>query len=195
MKRVLPALVLLLTACSNNLQSMDVHNYYSSNPLAAEEEATALGQVMVKMIVEDKAELQKNDLFDEVDRMRLEAGEQIERATKERKNGLLGQFVPHKQIALGFVLVRPTAGMIFTGTTFESDPGPDLHLFGSTLVDPRAEAFPSAESVDLGTMGFTYGAQTMKFDPKLWNQDFRTIVLYDLKLKRIYGFAQLSPQI
>lgn len=191
----LALLPLILAGCSSNVQSMDVRNYYNQNPLAREETETAFGQVMVNMIVGEKAELQKNDLFNEVDRMRLEAGKRIEEATKERKNGLLGQFVPHKQRTAGFVLLRPKEGVIFTGTTFESDPGPDLHLYGSTVQDPRSEAFPDTEAKDLGTMGFTYGALTMHFDPKLWNNDFRTLILYDKKLKRVYGFAQLSPQI
>ncbi len=195
MKRLVPALALLLTACSNNLQSMDVQSYFANNPVAAEEAATALGQVYVGMIVNEKAELQKNDLFDEVDRMRAEAGAAIEAATRERKNGLLGQFIPFKQYTAGVVVVRPKDGIIFTGTTFESDPGPDLHLYASVVSDPREGVFPDESAKDLGLMGFTYGPQTMTFDATLWNDDFRTLIIYDAKLKRVYGFAQVGPQI
>lgn len=195
MKRLVPALALLLAACGSNLQSMDVQKYFAQNPLAAEEAATALGQVYVSMIVDEKAELEKNDLFDEVDGMRVAAGKAIEDATRERKNGLLGQFIPHKQFTRGFVLVRPKDGIIFTGTTFESAPGPDLHLFASELSDPREGVFPDDSAVDLGLMGYTYGPQTMTFDATLWNDNFRSLIIYDVKLKRLYGFAQIGPQI
>ncbi len=186
---------LLLAGCGKPLQNVDIQKYYGSNPLVEEQRATELTQVMVNMIVNEKAALLEDDLFDEVDRMRLDSGKKTEVATKDRKNGLLGQWNPHKQRALGFTLVRPKEGVIFTGTTFESDPGVELHIFATKTVDPRTVEFPDTDSKDLGLLLFPYGAQTLTFDPALWNEDFRTLVLYDVKLKRVYGFLQLGVQI
>lgn len=199
MKKSLIALsaLLLLAGCNKTepLQRTDIQAYYEGNPLAREQVAANATRVMVGMLVNERESLRQNDLFDEVDALRLEWGKKEEEAMKDRKNGLLGSFIPVSQEAFGRILVRPAEGIIFTSTAFSVDPGPQLRLFATKSVDPRGKEFPDADSVDLGVVPFPYGPQTFRFRPNLWQEGMLTLVLYDTKLERMYGFAQLSPQL
>ena len=67
-----------------------------------------------------------------------------------------------------------------------------MHLFLSESVDPRDIEFPDDSSVDLGPILSPYGAQRYAVPTTDPPQRYRTAVLWDMKLERLYGFAQLS---
>ena len=67
-----------------------------------------------------------------------------------------------------------------------------MRVYLTTAVDPRGVNFPDASALSLGLLQTPYGAQEYAFDESDSNPEFRTVVLYDTRLERIYGFAQLS---
>ncbi|MBI1934776.1 hypothetical protein HYS30_03875, partial [Candidatus Peregrinibacteria bacterium] len=81
---------------------------------------------------------------------------------------------------------------LYLSPDFEGTPGISLHLFLTTVVDPRDVKFPDADVVDLGPLKSAYGAQafpaTLPLNPIL----YRTAVLWDTALERLIAFAQLS---
>ena len=113
-------------------------------------------------------------------------------ATIEQLDGKSGHFIKWKEFTMGEVLF--TYPKLYLGPTFETTPGPNLHLYLTTEVDPRDVEFPDETAVDIGVPLSPYGAQTYEVpeleDPSL----FRTAVLWDKKLERLYGFAQLSER-
>lgn len=194
MKKLLSVLLVipfLLTGCSGAATSVrDVH---MSNPLVAEEYWTELTQTMVDLILNEKADLQKQGTFELVDGLRQEYLKRTQEAIAKRKTGLLGSFVSIKQNVGGVVLVEKT-GKIYLSANFLSDPGPSLHWYLTEANDPRDGTFPDSTALDIGEEQSPYSAQTYSFNPANWRKDFRTLALYDKTLKRLYGFAQLSIQ-
>ena len=82
--------------------------------------------------------------------------------------------------------------MLHFGTKFESSPGVSLRVYLTTVVDPRDVVFPDDTALDLGTLKNAFSAQSYNVpeveNPKL----YRTAVIWDTKLDRLYGFAQLD---
>lgn len=106
-----------------------------------------------------------------------------------QKSGLSGPLLSAMESVQGNVLLQN--GVLYLSSDFYSRPGIDLHLYLTTAVDPRDVAFPDVTAVDLGEIKFPFGP--MAFAVQSENlQNMRTAVLWDTKLKRMYGFAQLS---
>lgn len=189
--------LLLLTGCMRApAGATNVGKDHMKNPLVAEQYWSERTEVMVNLLVNEKDALTKAGLIGFVDSQRLESLKNSQEATKQRKDGVIGQFNSMKHETIGFVLVNPKTGNIFFGTTFETDPGPSLHLIFSESKDPRdLPEFPDKTSLDIGELSSPYGAQVHTFDPKKWNDKFNTLSIYDTKLKRLYGFVQLGKQI
>ncbi len=76
------------------------------------------------------------------------------------------------------------------------EPGPEVYVMISTILDPRSESgasiFPDASAVNLGRLQTPYGAQTYVIPEASKDTVFRTVVLWDKRLERVMGFAQLA---
>lgn len=197
MNRLLPFSLVLLTlsACSASNTATDVGNEHIRNPLVAEQYWSDLTDTMVNLMVNEKAELEKAKLTSYVDGIRQQAHKMSQEALADRKKGLLGEFARMKQDVQGYVLVRPEDGTLFTGSNFESDPGPSVHIIFTEMLDPRTGEFPDESSYDIGELSSPYGPQQYVFDASKWKKEYITVALYDIRLKRLYGFAQIRPQV
>jgi hypothetical protein len=101
-----------------------------------------------------------------------------------------GNMIPIGDFAKGDVLY--VQGALYFGTLFEIDPLPDLHVFLTTVVDPREVTFPDATAMDLGLLQSAYGAQTYAV-PEVDNPLlYRTVVLWDTEFGRLHSFGQLA---
>jgi len=79
-------------------------------------------------------------------------------ATADQLEGKIGHFLKWEEFAMGEVLF--TYPKLYIGPTFETTPGPNLHLYLTTEVDPREIEFPDETAIDIGTPVSPYGAQT-----------------------------------
>lgn len=162
------------------------------NPLYLELYSEQMVDTMVGLeIYEDPIvqDAEKKKIIDETKEYWFALAKQ---ARKDQRMGSKGGLVPMKQFADGEILYKD--GVVHFGPTFATSPGPDLHAYLTTAIDPRDVLFPDESAVDLGIIDVPYGAQSMIVPQKLENPNsYRTLVIWDNKLDRLYGFAQLTP--
>lgn len=180
---------LLLGACNAAGKNLSLETQLT-NPLYTERYAETLVDRMVELEIREDPLLEDERKKKIADDARVKWLKIARDARKKQREGTQGNFITANEYAHGEVLYVDNT--LYLGTTFESDPGPSLHLFLTTIVDPRDIEFPDETSLDLGRLESAYGAQQYPVpqveDPLL----YRTAVLWDTKLERLYGFAQLS---
>lgn len=184
---------LVLTACSRSPESYrsDALEEHLQNPLFAEHYFEALVQRMVEIVIRQDPILDDDQTKTIVDQIRREGLEKVKQATQTQLKGTYGEWIPASEWAKGEALY--VNDILYFGPEFRSDPGPSLHVFLTTVVDPRMESFPDESARDLGQIQSTFGDQSY-FVPNVDNPAlYRTVVLFDTVLRRIYAFAQLSP--
>jgi hypothetical protein len=82
--------------------------------------------------------------------------------------------------------------MLYLSSDFVSKPGTNLHVYLTTVVDPRDGSFPDPTAIDLGAIQTVYGAQQFAVPKQEKPELLRTFVLWDKGFNRLYGFAQLT---
>jgi len=193
MKRLFTTFVfaLFLSACTPDQGPLAIHlDQRLENPLFAEHFAKILVLRMTEI------EIQKDPILEDEKKRRIveetkKHWMEVDReARKIQREGISGEFIGIKEYALGEVLLLDS--MLYIGPTFELDTGPEVHLFLSNVIDPRDIEFPDEESLSLGPLQSPFGAQRYELPPELDLSVIRTVVLWDMKLERILGFAQLS---
>ncbi len=191
MKRLFVLLLplLVLAGCASKPPQLTLEEALL-NPLFAEQYYDMLVDLIVELEIKKDPLLEDKRKKATADEARRDALAKAKEATKVQREGTMGGFVPAKEFAKGEVLYRENR--LFLGSTFETSPGPSLHLFLSTVVDPRDTAFPDDTSIDLGRLESAFGAQQYSVPPMDNPLLYRTVVLFDTKFERIYGFAQLS---
>ncbi len=177
---------LVLAACSGAPSARTADPL--QNPLVAKQHFDDLGQVMVDILMNDQAELAKDGARKSyVEQLKDQATARSKQETAKILTGRSGTFLPAKQAVAGTALLLD--GTLYVGVDFATDPGPALRLMLTKAVDPRDVTFPDASALNLGLLRAEFGAQSYAV-PK--EGEYNAAVLYDTRLKRIYGFAQLG---
>jgi hypothetical protein len=198
MKRSLllaPLVCLALAACGQTGPTVTFEQQMR-NPLFAERYWEELTDRMVQLHVLKDPLLQDPKLAQVAEETRVSALANAQAATKWREKGMIGAFQGGREETGGHALLLD--GTLYLGTDFLVYPGPSLHIYVTTLLDPRAgtgaTALPDAGSIDLGTVQNPYGAQEYRVPAKegVDAAKLRTVVLWDTKLRRLYSFAQLA---
>lgn len=129
-----------------------------------------------------------------VESERTRALERVAQARILKKGGLQGVFlaVGANEDAFGDVLLRE--GILFFSSTFEIKPSPSVQVYLTSNVDPRDGRFPDDTSVNLGILQTAFGPQEYAIPDDRKDEDFRSVVLYDTRLERLIGFAQLATE-
>lgn len=185
----------LLTACSaaGPRAGEDLQDKLS-NPLYAERYYDELVDLMVNL------EIQNDPLTDDestkaiIDKNRVEGLKLAREANQKQNEGLSGMIVSDGEYAFGEALLLNDT--LFLSPTFETVPGPDLHVYLTKIVDPRDGTFPDETAVELGTLKDAYGEQrySAPVNPEGIEEGYRTFVLWDVQMKRVFGFAQLQTR-
>jgi len=180
---------LLLGACSESGKSLTLETRLQ-NPLFAERYAETMVDLMVELEIQSDPLLEdesKKKIVDDTRRKWLKIGRD---ARKKQREGTAGHFIGTKEYTQGEALYVDNT--LYLSTLFEAAPGPSLHLFLTAVVDPRDVEFPDETGIDLGRLESPYGAQQYNVPPVENPLLYRTVVLWDTKLERMYGFAQLG---
>lgn len=127
-----------------------------------------------------------------IDGERLRALDLVAKARALKAEGISGMFLQPTthETAIGEALLRDN--ILSFGAAFLINPNPSVHVYLTTVVDPRDAKFPDATSLDLGLIQTAFGSQEYEIPAGKENPGFRTAVLYDTMLERLIGFAQLS---
>lgn len=183
----IPVLLLVLSACSSPGTSVADQN---RNPLTASRYGDELADSMANLIIMEDPAAQDPALRTLIE-SEIARGKSIgEDARAIQSKGWLGGLIGIKGQVSGYVLYLPNE--LYLSSDFMTTPGPSLHAYLSTTIDPRDAAFPDPSAVDIGSLQAAYGAQTYSVPAQQEPGQFRTFVIYDTRLKMIYGFAQLS---
>ncbi|MBI1813129.1 DM13 domain-containing protein [Candidatus Peregrinibacteria bacterium] len=191
-------LVLALTACQPAPTPHVTLEQRLRNPIFAERYWGELVDRMVSLQMNDQKLLQYKTRAAIVDKIRLDALGREQDYTRKRHEAVIGNFVSIGEQVQGPAMLAGNA--LSLGPGFETDPGPSLHVYLTTVMDPRDVPFPDATSVDLGRLESPYDSQQydVPLPPKPSGSGsavpphYRTVVLWDSQLQLLYGFAQLS---
>lgn len=160
------------------------------NPLFAEIYYDILLDRMVELDIQDDPILKDADKAKIVEDTRRDALAKAKAANTKQREGMMGNFISVAEETKGEALFVDAT--LYVGPTFESNPGPSVHVLLTTVVDPREGTFPDETSIDLGPLESPFGSQAMAVPPMEDASKYRTVVLWDTKLERIHGFAQMS---
>lgn len=166
---------------------------YMKNPLFLERYAEEIVESLVQMQIEENPLLADEKKAALVDKARTYWLAKAKQARREQAEGRQGTFLLMEEFAQGDTLLSPD-GRLYIGPTFEVTPSPDLHVFISTVVDPRDQEFPDPSSIDVGSIATPYGAQAFVLPDEMEIEQlllYRTVVLWDTGLERLMSFAQL----
>lgn len=196
MKKLLTSLALLpvLASCSGaSVSSLNLPlQERLRNPLVAERYWSDMAEHMADYTRTEDPIMKDGLKAGIVEGERVRALERVAQARTLKKGGISGVFLTpttHESVD-GEVLLRENT--LSFGTTFSTIPNPSIHIFLTTVVDPRDVPFPDKSSIDVGELQTAYGPQTYVIPQEKIVPGIRTAVLYDTRLSRIIGFAQLS---
>lgn len=181
----------MLAGCGRTAESPSVE-LLLQNPLFAERYAEELVDVLTELEIIQDPVLEKENAKDKIASLKTDWLAIARDARASQRNGLLGDLLSMGAFTKGETLLTPTT--LYFGPTLEVAPGPSLHVYLSEHIDPRDVEFPDASAIDLGVLPVPYGATALQLPKDIGDIiRFRTVVLWDVTLNRLYGFAQLSP--
>lgn len=180
-----------LSACSQNtIARQDL----TQNPLFAKYYYQDLVDTMANYSIQNDPIVKDADKKKVIDSVKARGQEHIKDATAKINAGKHGGFMSDHDYASGTALLLD--GMLYFSQDFNTLPSPETHVILSTLLDPRAgsgaTAFSDKDALDLGLLQTPYGAQSYEVHADANKKTFRSVVLWDRRLERLMGFAQLQ---
>ncbi len=179
---------LLLAACSSSPET-SIGNEIR-NPLTASRYGDELADTMANLVITKDSIVDQPGMKDIIDKEIKRGTDLANAARRMQGEGMQGELISMKAEVAGHALL--SGDTLYLSPDFTTKPGSDLHLYLTTVVDPRDQTFPDTTAKDLGVIQSAYGAQTYAVTGVKNGELFRTLVLWDKSLSRLYGFAQLS---
>lgn len=185
---VLPAL--LLAGCGSG---PSVSTDSLLNPLYARYYYQDLADTMANYSIQKDPMLQDADKKKTVESARERAIQHVKDANAKINAGRRGAFMSDADYATGLALHLD--GTLYFSQDFNTLPGPEIRVYVSDLLDPRGASgallFPDPSATDLGLLRSPYGAQSYAL-PEKAGTAFRSVILWDRRLERMMGFAQIG---
>lgn len=160
------------------------------NPITASRYADELADLLASLIILKDPIVEEPGMKEYLQSEIVKAKKMGDDAREVLEQGLQGMIIAGKEEAAGYAVY--TENRLFLSSDFYVPPGPDLHVYLTTVVDPRDGVFPDDSAMDLGKLKTPYGEQTYSVKEVEKPETYRTLAVYDKKLKRLYGFAQLA---
>lgn len=182
-------LLLTLSACGRPAISADTEAHMR-NPLFAQRYWAELVDRMTMLQIQKDPLLEDAGVASAVESSKQAALAEERKADALVRDGMNGVFISMKEATEGQVLLQ--GGTLWLGSTFMSYPGPNLRLYLTEAVDPRDVEFPDPTALDLGLLTSPYADQEYTLPDESKDKPFRTAVLWDAELGRLYALAQLA---
>lgn len=181
-----------LSACSAP-QSAD-QAALLKNPLYARYYYQDQADMMANYNIQNDPILKDAEKKGAIESVRSRALEHLKNVNAKINGGRRGGFMSDADYAAGSALISDQN--LYFGQDFNTLPGPEVYVYASMLLDPRdgsgAVLFPDESAVNLGLLKSPYGAQSYHIPDDHANKAFRLVGLWDKRLGRLLGFAQLS---
>ncbi len=164
------------------------------NPLYARYYYQDQADMMANYDIQNDPILQDSEKKGVIESVRMRALEHLKNANAKINASRRGGFMSDTDYASGNAILTDQA--LYFGQDFNTLPGPETYVYASMLLDPRDGSgtilFPDESAVNLGLLKSPYGAQSYALPTDKEKEAFRTVVLWDKRLERLMGFAQLS---
>ena len=160
------------------------------NPLYLERYSESMVDRLTELEIQKDPILENGNKKTYIERTKKKWLEISRKARNTQLQTRTGEFHRMQEYVRGEVLLMDHT--LYIGTLFETDAGPELHIYLTTVLDPRDHNFPDETSVDLGLLKSPFGTQYYDVPESEHYEKFRTVVLWDKALDRLYGFAQLA---
>tara|TARA_Y100000310_G_C20496620_1_gene721862 strand:+ start:395 stop:979 length:585 start_codon:yes stop_codon:yes gene_type:complete len=184
------ALALTLTGCSHAVFTPD-QDALLNNPLYLEQFSEQMVDRMTNLEILQDPLLEDEAKAAIVDATKVKWLKAAKESRKQQRNGIKGTIIPMKEYVEGEVLYYNN--QLHLAPHFVTAPGPNLHVFLSMTIDPRDVQFPDETALDLGQIIVPYGAQSFAVPTVDEPKRYRSVVIWDSSLDRLYGFAQVNP--
>ncbi|OGJ61328.1 hypothetical protein A3A67_05085 [Candidatus Peribacteria bacterium RIFCSPLOWO2_01_FULL_51_18] len=190
---VLPLILsIMLAGCRSGITNTDIDKQ-NQNPLTASRYGDELAYTMADLVIQNDPIATNPKIRAIIDREIARGKETANTGRELTAQGMNGAIIPIKEEVIGFALYLND--ILYFSSEFYSKPGPSLHVFLTTIVDPRdAATFPDSTTLDLGLLKAAYGPQEYEVPGQSNPELYRTLVLWDTELNRLYAFAQLSKR-
>ena len=182
--------LLLLSACSAPSSGSQTLDENLSNPLFAHRYYIELVDEMVNFHLNNDPIIKDSAKKAAIDDARISGTKHVEETSRLKQQGLRGSIQSETDRAAGSVLL--VNDTLYFGTDFIVSPGPALHVYLTTIVDPRQVRFPDDTAIDLGPVQNPYGAQAFPLPKTDKATTYRTVAIWDNALSTFYGFSQLQ---
>lgn len=183
--------VFVLAGCRTVMKKTTVDEQ-NKNPLTASRYGDELADTMANLVIQSDPLAKDPNSRAIIDRQ-IEWGKQISQDARFlMTQGMFGSIIAIKESVTGNVIYLND--VLYLSSDFYTKPGPALHVFLTTVVDPRDIKFPDNTALDLGPLQAAYGQQQYPVPSRKNPELYRTFVLWDTVLNRLYGFSQLSKQ-
>lgn len=183
---------LFLAACAGATQEAATPSLHDNlrNPLYADRYWSEMVDRLTMLQIQSGAVLRDPKKAQTAETVKQDALKRSQEISAEIRKGLSADFVSIDEQVEGRVLLLD--GTLYFGSNFVSYPGPALRVYLSDALDPRSRAFPGPSDVDLGILENPYGTQSYALPEAKKDGEYRTVVLWDRRLGRLYAFAQLG---
>lgn len=183
---------LLLAACQKQQITTTSIDEQNLNPLVAERYGNELADMLADLIIREDPSVADDDALKDFVQREITKAKAIARVAREDKvRGQNGTFISHGEEVFGEAVYVDRR--LYFSPGFETEPGPNLRVYLTTAVDPREGDFPDETALDFGRIQSVYGAQTYSVPAGDENASlYRTVVLWDTDLERMFAFAQLQ---
>ena len=182
--------LMLLGACSAQSSGSVTLDDNLKNPLFAHRYYIDLVDEMVNFQLNNDPVIKDAGKRSAIDDARIQGTKHAQETALLNQKGQRGTIQSEKERTAGSVLLL--GNTLFFGTDFITSPGPSLHVYLTTVVDPRQSHFPDATAIDLGPVQNPYGAQAFLLPKTDKPVTYRSVGIWDDALGTFWGFAQLQ---
>ncbi len=181
--------IILLGGCSGAKSTISSHN---QNPLTASRYGDELADALANLVINEDPITKDETMMKVINQQIGEAKKIAADAREMLSEAMQGALIPIQSDAHGFAAYLHD--QLFLSSDFSVEPGINLHVYLTQAVDPRDVVFPDTTAIDLGEIQGVYGAQTYQVPHQARPELYRTVVLWDIVLKRLHAFTQLSSR-
>ena len=187
---VLATASLALAGCGGSFNtSIELEN---ENPLVASRYGDELADAAANLIIQNDPIMKEPGMQEQINK-EIVRGKQIGQDARERMSmGMQGAIIPLNDNVAGTALYLDD--VLYFSSDFYCRPGVTVHVYLTTVVDPRDGTFPDATAIDLGPLQYNFGAQRYAVPHQSKPELMRSLAIYDKTLKRLYALSQLSKQ-